>query len=189
MLRKLIRWGAASLEKSLNVPRLPHAVLVLNMTDVEVDEWNPDLATIRVLESFGAYTGLGGVPEFQDLAKAWKNNSGTNINSAYDLLRKYYSSFTVVRVPDGKGRFNLLDQQVAELQRVISSKCNDSIFAKKQAHMPITSDGVHRYLQAGFDHFSRTLEEPFDFIKERLENNPPPEDFADHIWALALLIR
>ncbi|KAF2173984.1 hypothetical protein M409DRAFT_62174 [Zasmidium cellare ATCC 36951] len=188
VLKKLIRWGVASLEKSLNVPRLPHAIVVLNMSNVEVDEWNPEIATEAFLNSIGARSGLGDDHEFKTLAANWKRGTDDEITNTYALLHKYYSSFTVVRVPSGAGRFTLLEQQAGVLQRVIEDKCAESFIVKNRYHMPVTSDGVTRYLQAGFDHFAKTLDIPFDFIKAELKNNPLPEDFADHIWALLLMI-
>ncbi|PIA80036.1 hypothetical protein CB0940_12119 [Cercospora beticola] len=189
VLKKLVAWGAASLEKSLNSPRLPHAILVLNMCSADCSEWEDDATTQSVLNDCGANSGLCGIPHFQALANAWRDSAGEDIQTAHELLLKYYSSFTVVRIPKGEGRFNLLDQQAALLQRVISHRCAESFFAKQKWHMPITADGMNRYLQAGFDHFARTLTEPFDFIKIELENNPPPEDFADHMYAVVLLTR
>lgn len=187
-MRMLIKWGSASLEKALNLPRLPHAIVVLNMTSVEVTDWDPKEATRSCLESIDAYNSLGEVPEFEELAQAWKKDADVDITSAHALLMKYYSSFEVVRIPDGKGRFTLLDQQAKTLHQVIGNKCAHSFKSKQEAHMPVTTDGLNKYLQAGFDHFSSTLEEPFNFIKAELETNPPAEDFADHMWELTLLL-
>ncbi|PPJ52527.1 hypothetical protein CBER1_10254 [Cercospora berteroae] len=189
VLKKLVAWGAASLEKSLNSPRLPHAILVLNMCSADCSEWEADATTDSVLNDCDANSGLGCIPHFRALANVWRDSAGEEIQTAHELLLKYYSSFTVVRIPKGEGRFNLLDQQAALLQRVISNKCAESFLAKQKWHMPITTDGMNQYLQAGLDHFARTLTELFDFIKIELENNPPPEDFADHMYAVILLTR
>ena len=171
------------------MPRLPHAVVVINKTSVEVDEWDPTAATNSLLESIQAFSGFGGDPGFEKLAAKWNSQDPSfHIRTAHQLLLKYYSTFTVVRLPDGRGRLGLLDNQAAALQEVVIQRCLESFSIKQTAHMPITWDGTLKYLQAGFDHFSNTLTRPFDFIKIDLESSPPPEDFADHIWALMLLL-
>lgn len=66
MLSKLLEWGAASLEKSLNQPTLPHAIVVLNASDMGIspDEWDPQVAKQRLLETVRtAFNKVGGVPE------------------------------------------------------------------------------------------------------------------------------
>ncbi|KAI1773205.1 hypothetical protein F4818DRAFT_120070 [Hypoxylon cercidicola] len=47
VLDKLVLWGAASIDKSLNQPVLPHAIIVFNATDISVDEreWDTAKAT------------------------------------------------------------------------------------------------------------------------------------------------
>lgn len=189
VLQKLIKWGEVSLESSLNVPRLPHAVVVINKTPIDVDEWDSDTATRSLLDSVEAHEGFGKVPDFEALAAQWNSrDSSFHVRTAHDLLLKYYSSFTVVRIPDGSGRFGLLDQQLGVLQEVVLRRCLESMSTKQSARMPVTSVETNKYLQAGFDHFAATLTTPFDFIKLEFEHSPPPEDFADHIWALMLLL-
>lgn len=55
--------------------------------------------------------------------------------------------------------------------------------------MLATSEKLQVYLQAAYDHFSRDLDTPFDFIKEALKHNPIPRDFGGNILNLALSIQ
>ena len=41
------------------------------------------------------------------------------------------------------------------------------------------------YLSLAFDHFSESLDKPFDFVQASLKNQPIPETFADNILILA----
>jgi hypothetical protein len=42
------------------------------------------------------------------------------------------------------------------------------------------------YFQSAFDHFSKTLDDPFNFIKVSMLNNPIPANFGGHILQLAI---
>lgn len=54
VLDRLISWAAACLEKSLNQPALPHAIIASNFTDVSIDphQWNTGAATRKLMTSF-----------------------------------------------------------------------------------------------------------------------------------------
>lgn len=83
----------------------------------------------------------------------------------------------------------LMDQQVGTLFKTIKKKCLASLITKKRVRMLATSDKLQVYLQAAYDHFSKDLDTPFDFIKEALKNNPIPRDFGGNILNLALSIK
>ncbi|KAK0829036.1 hypothetical protein LTR73_004670 [Friedmanniomyces endolithicus] len=190
VLTKLLQWGAAGLEKSLNQPTLPHAVIVLNATEmgIEEEEWNPKTATASLLKSLStALDRIGGVPELQDLANTWRSERHTEIRTVRDLIERYYASFTVVRIP-AKGRYTLMDKQFNSLLQVINVNCRESLETKRRARMLSNTDEWNIYLQAGFDHFTSNLDTPFNFIEVSLKNNPLPENFGDHIRQLATAI-
>ncbi|KAK5119234.1 hypothetical protein LTR85_007848 [Meristemomyces frigidus] len=190
VLIKLLDWGEASLEKSLNQATLPHAVIVLNASDVGIDqsEWDPRVATERLLEMVkSACDRVGGVPEILNLMNIWRQR-GVEIRKVEDLISKYYSSFTVVRIPD-KGRYTLMNEQVVKLRQVIDGDCRESFEAKHKARMLCNSDDLNVYLQAAFDHFTTNLDVPFNFIDVSLRYNPLPENFGDHIVRLAKAIK
>lgn len=45
---------------------------------------------------------------------------------------------------------------------------------------------MQSYLQHAFDHFSKTLDEAFDFVRASFANSPIPLDFGGNILRLAL---
>ncbi|PSK54732.1 hypothetical protein B9Z65_3821 [Elsinoe australis] len=181
VLTKLLAWGQDSLDKSINQPALPHAIVVLNATDPTVDEreWNTSFATQNLLSSVrDAIDGPESVPQLQRLAEHWRS-LGKNIHTVEDLLLQYYSSFQVVRVPSS--RYMLMDDQVAKLQSMIETSCAKSFHAKRKARMLTDGDELSTYFQAGFRHFTTHLNVPFDFVEVSLRNNPIPSDFGGHI--------
>jgi hypothetical protein len=54
--------------------------------------------------------------------------------------------------------------------------------------MLLNSDELQRYLQYAFDHFSRDLDVPFDFVQASFANSPIPSDFGGNILKLAINI-
>ena len=188
-LRLLLEWGAASLEKSINQPSLPHAIVALDMTNPALGEnsWEVRTATESLLTSVHSCLDKRyGDPYLCDLANHWEEN-GRKITCILDLLLCYYSNFQVVPIP-AKGRFQRLNDQVQRLHRCIIGARNASFKAKKRARMLSNSDELNTYFQFAFDHFSRTLSTPFNFIKVSLKLNPIPESFGAHILELATVI-
>lgn len=175
------------MEKSVNQPTLPHAIIALNSTDMSVDknEWDCNVATEKLLSTVsGAFLRDAQYKEYADL---W-TNKGKVIRSMKDLLECYYASVRVVRIPK-KGRYMLMDSQVTKLHEEILTSCNLSYASKRQARMLSNSDELNVYLQSAFDHFSQNLDAPFNFIEVAWKNNPIPNDFGGNILKLAVAIQ
>lgn len=101
-----------------------------------------------------------------------------------DLLECYYSSIRVVRIPK-KGRYMLIEDQVAKLHREITASCSQAYYTKRRSRMLSNSDELNVYLESAFDHFSQNLDTPFNFIEVAFKNNPIPLDFGGNILKLA----
>lgn len=123
------------------------------------------------------------------MAKDWRSK-GRKIDNVLDLIRCYYSTFHVVRIPT-KGRYQLLDEQIWKLHNMIAKACDSSFDAKRRARMLLNADELDIYLQSAYTHFatSKGLVDPFNFMKVSLKHNPIPTDFKGHILQLALSIR
>lgn len=187
MLNRLVSWASASMEKSLNQPALPHAIIALNATDMSIDQnqWEVTEATKKLMSDIK--DAIDRVSEFQNLAHFWRIR-GKPVNTMQDLLECYYSSITVVRIPT-KGRYMLINKQVGKLHQEITTKCTTAYNTKKKVRMLSNSDDLHIYLQSAFEHFSHSLDAPFNFVEVALKNNPIPLDFRGNILKLAIAIR
>lgn len=187
MLRKLIAWASASFEKSLGQPALPHLIIVLNATDLAIDasQWDVREATQKFLSD--VETSIERIPAFQAQLEFWRAK-GCPIRTTKDLLECYYSSVTVIRIPT-KGRYMLIDKQVAKLRTEIVIRCSQSHHKKRKVRMLSNSEDLQLYLQLAFDHFSLNLDEPFNFVKVALKVNPIPSDFGGNILKLAVAIK
>ncbi|KAK1658449.1 hypothetical protein BDP55DRAFT_758767 [Colletotrichum godetiae] len=164
VLDKLLEWGSASIDKSLNQPALSHAVIVLNTTD-----------------NVGA---IFREPRFEEQARLWQD-IGRTINTTKDCIDCYYALISVIRVPS-RGRYMLMDDQMEKLFELINKRCQVSLLTKKHVRMLATADKLQVDLHVAYDHFSRDLDTPFDFVKEALKHNPIPQDFSGNILNLAI---
>jgi hypothetical protein len=175
------------MEKSLNQPTLPHAVIALNATDMGVDhkEWDPHHATKTLMSHVSS--AIHDNPTYRELAYSWRSQ-GKPIRTMQDLLQCYYSSITVVRIP-AKGRYMLIDEQVEKLRNVLTARSNESFRAKRRSRMLSNSEELNIYLQCAFDHFSRDLHTPFNFMDVAFRISPIPSDFGGNILKLAVAMR
>lgn len=149
-----------------------------------MSEWEMESATAGLLTAVqNSLRSATAVPQFVELAHKWRQR-GRRINTVLDLIHCYYSSFSVVRIPE-KGRYGLLSDQVRKLHERITDCCKASYETKRDARMLLTADALNIYFQAAFDHFSLQLDRPFNFVEVSLRNNPIPLDFGGHILGLA----
>jgi len=184
VLQKLITWAYSSIDKSINQPNLPHIIIVLNATETTIDErqWDIEVATNKLLDDYK--DSIYQVQKLQDIVVGLKA-TGKTISSTRELLEYYYSSISVVRIPT-KGRYMQIDQQIGKLYDVIQHKCGVSFAHKKSVRMLLNAERLQQYVNSAYDHFSRRLDEPFDFVKEALRHNQMPKDFRGHILNLML---
>ena len=184
-LTKLLDWGAAALEKSMNQPALPHCVVTLNGSHpaIATAQWDVEHATRSLLLSVSnAFDCIEGVPQFCELAKHWRE-LGREINTVEDLILCYYASFKVVRVP-AEPRYTLMSQQVEKLYATIQSNCERSHEAKIRTRLLTNAEELDQYLQSGFDHFTLHIDVPFNFMQVSLTRNPISQGFGGHILQL-----
>lgn len=83
----------------------------------------------------------------------------------------------------------LMDRQATKLFNLIKERCSASHLIKKQIRMLANAEMLQVYLHASFDHFTRDLESPFDFVKEALRHNPVPRSFEGNILNLAVSMK
>ncbi|KAJ2975876.1 hypothetical protein NUW58_g8238 [Xylaria curta] len=187
VLHRLIKWGAASIDKSINQPVLPHAIIVLNATDTNINEkeWDVSKATQMLLSDIN--DAIRREPVLQQYAQIWRQR-GKHLNTTKELLECYYASISVVRVPY-KGSYMLMNEQAGKLSDLIKDRCAAAHAKKKQVRMLATTEKLQFYLQAAFDHFTLDLNTPFDFVKEMLRHSPVSRNFEGNILNLAVLIK
>ena len=181
-MEQLLHWAHASSARSRNKPSKPYAIIALNASENPADdvEWDEKYATASLLES--TTSGIEKNATFKHFVGIWRSR-GKYIFGMKDLLECYYGTVQVVRLP-AKGRLALLDTQRHQLHRVIVEGCQKSQQIKADCQMLPDADDLQNYLQSAFDHFSYSLDKPFDFVIASLNNNPIPVRLPNNIVSL-----
>ncbi|KAJ4295420.1 hypothetical protein N0V90_007432 [Kalmusia sp. IMI 367209] len=178
VLPKLLTWAFALLEASTNQGTLPHAVIVLNCNKPGIrDElWELKSATIDLLQANShVLQSATGHLDIMKYAEKWRRK-GKQIRNVLDLIQCYSG-------------LNLKLKEVTRLRLLISRLCEDSYFSKKNARLLASADDFGFYIQQAFSHYSRKLDEPFDFKECSLRRNPIPQNLGDHILRMAIAIQ
>jgi hypothetical protein len=185
VLDKLFDWATKALEASINQSTLPHAIIALNFTHIRVpvDQWTLEGATNCLLSAVETclhptYAN----PRYRDLARQYGQRT------ILGLIKCYYSSFTVVRLPDDKD-YPLLLNQVQLFYTTISNRCQTVHFQKRKERVALNSEDLNFYIQKAFDHFTLRLDRPFDFKQIDLRRNPIPQNLGGYILRLAVAIK
>ncbi|KAI1741274.1 hypothetical protein F4680DRAFT_416257 [Xylaria scruposa] len=186
VVERLLTWADANHSASINLPSKPHAVIALNKLNSSStgDQWSRHRATEEFLKSMDAQILKN--KTFEGYVKAWRQRK-VAITNMEELFTCYYSSIHVVRLPD-KSRYQLLHEQRDVLHEVIHSCCDRSFQKKEELKMLANVDQLQIYMTMAFDHFSETLDEPFDYVKASFKYRPPPETLADNLLEFVLLI-
>ena len=172
------------MDKSLNQPTLPHVIIVVNAADSGIDEgqWDPNYATKELLRDYE--NSVHQVPELREILAKFDARE-RRPHTTKELLERYYSSVTVVKIPS-KGRYMQMDDQVGTLYNLISTKCIQSHADKKRIRMSLNAERLPQYVSMAYEHFSRRLDEPFDFVEAARRCAPLPQGFGGHVLNLIL---
>lgn len=162
-------------------------MIAINAADLKVDqqEWDPAHATDVLMATVAR--AIDRDPTYRQLRDYWYGK-GRRIRHMRDLLECYYSSITVVRIPN-EGRYMMIDQQVEKLHVVITRRCAESFNTKRRSRMLANSDNLNVYLQCAYDHFLQDLHTPFNFMEVSFRINPIPLDFGGNILKLAVAMK
>ena len=162
-IERLIGWAATAIEKSTNQPMLPYAIIVINAVDIRTDAKCLDMvsATHELLDDLK--DSIETNPAFYRWATYWRERDRP-INTTKDLLLAYYTDIKIVLIPD-KGHPKLVWTQYRSLYKEIQAEVMMSKKRRHNARLLLSSDQFNPYLQFAFEHFSSTLDLPFDFVK------------------------
>lgn len=96
-----------------------------------------------------------------------------------------YGILQVVRLP-ADTQPNLVHDQAQKLCIEIEHGCRNARERKSNLRMLLDAEGLQSYLQDAFDHYSRSLDIPFDFVQASFLHNPIPSNFDGSILKLAI---
>jgi hypothetical protein len=91
----------------------------------------------------------------------------------------------VLRIPTSQ-QANLVYEQGHKLYTEIYDSCKIAQSRKSDLRMLLDSRQLQSYLTHAFNHYCRTLEQPFDFVQASFMNAPVPAHFGGNILKVAL---
>lgn len=93
---KLVDWADAALETSSNQPNLPYAVIVLNASDSNPEDywWDVETSTRKIISGLDQERTVDKNPTFIQYAEKWRER-GHIIETVEQLMKIYYSSIQV----------------------------------------------------------------------------------------------
>lgn len=182
-----MKWADKNYKGSTNLPSKPHVIIAINKCEPATpeDQWSIRNATAHLLSATNSQIRKN--VTFAKYASIWESRA-LEIEDMRDLLKCYYSSVSVVRIPH-KSRYNLLNEQRDKLYELIVDCCLRSYQAKLAKRMLADVDEFGLYLSLAFDHFAESLDVPFDFIRASLKSHPPPETFHANLYSFILQVR
>lgn len=170
IIERLLEWAHENYSKSLNQPIKPHVIIAFNKSTNQTadDQWSELNATANLLDAANAQIHQNAT--FVRFAQRWKQLH-YKVDTMKKLMECYYSSVHVVRLPH-KDRYQLLHQQRQVLQDRIQWCCQQTRQDKEERGLLTDVDEFGMYLSLAFDHFSETLDKPFNFVEASLMRNP-----------------
>jgi hypothetical protein len=192
----MLEWAVAALETACNQPILPYAVVVLNAVSggggggagshgtSTPRLWDESASTRSILRSLDEVVHRNLV--FKKHAKLWSER-GKTINGIEDLLLCYFSSITVLRIPTSQSP-NLMYAQAEKLYSAIVRSSHVAQTRKSDLRMLLDSRQLQSYLIRAFDHYSRTLHHPFDFVVASFLDSPVPNNLGENILQFAIAL-
>ncbi|KXJ85558.1 hypothetical protein Micbo1qcDRAFT_127798 [Microdochium bolleyi] len=179
VMEQLLKWADHNYSKTINLPSKPHAIIALNKCPNTTPDpmWSHFLSKSELFKSMKLQIHKN--PVFRQYREKWQA-ANVHISDMEELFGCYYSSVKVIRFPD-KSRYQRLDEQRRLLYELID-ECREQSYIKKRDNQILPdADEFGLYLSLAFDHFSRTLDEPFDYVQASLKYQPPPVTLADHL--------
>jgi patatin-like phospholipase/acyl hydrolase len=186
VFERLVNWANAAIETSVNQPLLPHAIIVLNASENDIDAkmWDVNINTSTILDDLAKTVNQNAV--FKQYADTWRQR-GKTVDTLEQLVLCYYSSVQILRIPE-EGRPRLIEDQVGKLYHGILTASIAAQSNKAMLRMLLDVEDLQAYLEHAFSHFSGTLDFPFDFVQASFINSPIPPDFGGNILKLAINI-
>lgn len=168
------------------MPCKPHAIIAINKSHNSSPEeyWLPAQTTEDFFKSMNDQ--LNKNPTLREYAEKWRL-ARAPIHDMRELFSRYYWTTTVVRLPE-KSRYELMYRQRDALKDVIQDRCQQSFNKRKDVSILPDVDEFGMYLSLAFDHFSETLEKPFDYVKASIQYRPPPETLDGNLFEFVLVV-
>jgi hypothetical protein len=184
----LIKWARSGHERTLNQSIRPGLVIVVNKLAPGNDKWlDVNYATEELLNT---YPPSGA---FDDLRRKWATR-GENLQTAEDVILRYYDSFRVVCIPDfvpsaynsAAAMTPLVARQLKELDREIRTSSQRLRRKRLDVGMNLDVTSFTTYVEHAFNRLTKDLRAPIDFYYLESRDPTVPSRFSEHLTSVII---
>ncbi|KAH8880770.1 hypothetical protein GQ53DRAFT_848627 [Thozetella sp. PMI_491] len=181
ILEKLVRWSQKAETSSVNRSSLPSLVVVINQCDpARIKKWGSDETTTQILEE-NKYL----MNESETIRNRMNELSNLNLphGSIKAILENSYAAVQFLRLPTAHN-VSRLRSQFQELHAIIDSLAKTVQNNKKESNMLLSTEQLHHLYQLTFDHFSKSMTSPFDFMEAFFTVHHSPAELSGNFFEL-----
>ncbi|KAF8243740.1 hypothetical protein K440DRAFT_663912 [Wilcoxina mikolae CBS 423.85] len=185
IISQMLQWAETVLQKSVNQPMLPYAIIVINALDAESTEpWWKDNITDVQLDKYAKCIETD--PILMELVKYWGKRNKP-IATLRELILCYYSGIKMICIPHMKSTSAapLLIKQYKKLHGEIQNAMIQTRKMRIEAELLMDSEELNIYLGDAFDHFSSEPSRPFNFLSAAFARNPVRTAFGARVVDVA----
>ncbi|KAI5790575.1 hypothetical protein DFH27DRAFT_486168 [Peziza echinospora] len=184
IITRLLKWADTALERSVNQPLLPYAIVVINAhEEYDVPSWYEEDLTKRILNE---HADISKSPALLKLAKGWIDRGG-QVKNLTDLLKYYYCEIEIICIPHYKmANGTFVVKQYQKLHAAMVNSVQNTCEQRNRNGMLLNWNDLEKYLGYAFNHYGKNATSPFDFLKAAFIQNPVRSNFHTHILIAAL---
>ncbi|KAF8538719.1 acyl transferase/acyl hydrolase/lysophospholipase [Trichophaea hybrida] len=185
IMSQMLKWAETVLQKSVNQPMLPYAIIVVNALEAESNEpwWNDNITEVQ-LDKYAKC--IESDPILMELVKYWRKRNKP-IATLRELILCYYSGIKMICIPHMKtsSAAPLLITQYKKLRGEIQKAMIQTRKMRHEAELLMDSEELNIYLGDAFDHFSSDASRPFNFLSAAFARNPVRTAFGARVADVA----
>ncbi|KAF8535225.1 hypothetical protein BDD12DRAFT_753138 [Trichophaea hybrida] len=187
VLSRLIKWADTVLETAVNQPLLPYAIVAADTwyQHIEKIDWWNDTLTMKQLDKYAGCIHKD--PELQVLVNVWAGRQ-KRVTTLLELIQCYYSGIKIVCIPRMSKSPPLFRRQYQQLNIAITEATELAKRRRIQSGLLMNSEQLATYLNDAFNHYSKNLYEPFNFLQSAFQRRPVEAYFQTHIIQAAYLL-
>ncbi|KAF8244620.1 hypothetical protein K440DRAFT_488644, partial [Wilcoxina mikolae CBS 423.85] len=181
VMSRLIGWADQALQKSINQPMLPYAIIVINALEtVHNSEWWSDTLTTSQLSKHAG--SILTDPVLSRLVVEW-GKRGKTITTLHELILCYYSGIRIICIPhmNSNSPATVLIELYQKLYGEIQQASTITQDLRRKWELLMNSADLDLYFGYAFDHFSTKTQVPFNFLNAAFDHNPVRATFKTHI--------
>ncbi|KAH8695985.1 hypothetical protein BGW36DRAFT_380024 [Talaromyces proteolyticus] len=182
ILLEVIKWAKVSESVAVNHPFLPHLIIVINAAS-DTSVWDPEEARRKIIQE---QSGILKENQTAMLYAEQYEQIGNSIFTIEDLLHCFYVNVEFIYIPQAESGVNeaLFLTQAQKLHEMVERATRGSQSLKANSKILLASEDQVQLFHLAFNHYTRFLDKPFDFLETLFTVRPLPHNFSNNVVRL-----